>query len=86
MRIVKVSAATTSLPMAPTNAVLPVELGAQLPVDGVRGDGMYVHVPFCRHKCHYCDFYSFVDAQDRQEVFVERMEKGIAAVGARAVW
>ena len=60
--------------MAPTNAALPVELGAQLPADGVRGDGMYVHVPFCHHKCHYCDFYSFVDAQDRQEVFVERME------------
>ncbi len=75
VRIVKVTvAATTSLPMAPTNAALPVELGAQLPADGARGDGMYVHVPFCRHKCHYCDFYSFVDAQDRQEVFVERME------------
>src|SRR4051794_28647981 len=21
-------------------------------------DGLYVHIPFCFHKCHYCDFYS----------------------------
>ena len=23
--------------------------------------GLYVHVPFCFHKCHYCDFYSLVE-------------------------
>ncbi len=36
-------------------------------------DAAYVHVPFCFHKCHYCDFYSIVDNRDRQAEFVERM-------------
>ncbi|MBL9032279.1 MAG: radical SAM family heme chaperone HemW [Phycisphaerae bacterium] len=34
---------------------------------------LYIHVPFCAHKCHYCDFYSLVDTQDRQEAFVSRL-------------
>lgn len=45
--------------------------------------GAYVHVPFCFHKCHYCDFYSFVDKDDRQAVYVERLEAELAA-GARS--
>lgn len=34
---------------------------------------LYIHTPFCVHKCHYCDFYSFVDTRDRQEAFVDRL-------------
>ncbi|MBL4810279.1 MAG: radical SAM family heme chaperone HemW [Phycisphaerales bacterium] len=34
---------------------------------------LYIHIPFCFHKCHYCDFYSIVDRQDRQEAFLARM-------------
>ena len=34
---------------------------------------LYVHIPFCFHKCHYCDFYSFVDNQDRQEAFTDTL-------------
>src|SRR5436853_2085041 len=30
------------------------------PADLPGGDvaALYVHIPFCFHKCHYCDFYS----------------------------
>ncbi len=26
--------------------------------------GLYLHLPFCFHKCHYCDFYSVVPAKE----------------------
>jgi oxygen-independent coproporphyrinogen-3 oxidase len=29
--------------------------------------GIYIHVPFCRHKCGYCDFYSVTDQQLQTE-------------------
>ena len=27
--------------------------------------GIYIHVPFCRSKCMYCDFYSLTDKDDK---------------------
>jgi len=38
-----------------------------------RPAGLYLHVPFCFHKCHYCDFYSIVDNRDRQGWFTEAL-------------
>lgn len=33
--------------------------------------GLYVHIPFCFHKCHYCDFYSITrQTPDRMARFV----------------
>ena len=26
--------------------------------------GLYIHIPFCLHKCAYCDFYSFVPGDE----------------------
>ena len=26
--------------------------------------GIYIHVPFCRSKCQYCDFYSLTSKKD----------------------
>src|SRR5438552_11534713 len=34
--------------------------------------GLYVHIPFCFHKCHYCDFYSITrQSTDRMQRFVD---------------
>ncbi len=49
---------------------------------GVRS--LYIHVPFCFHKCHYCDFYSFVDTRDQQEAFVDRLVRELAALSRHA--
>ena len=27
--------------------------------------GIYIHVPFCRSKCQYCDFYSLTTKEDK---------------------
>ncbi|MBB6428523.1 radical SAM family heme chaperone HemW [Algisphaera agarilytica] len=38
-------------------------------------DALYLHLPFCFHKCHYCDFYSVVEqpGHDRQAAFTEAL-------------
>lgn len=41
---------------------------------------LYIHIPFCFHKCHYCDFYSIVDRKDRQEAFADRMIEELRAL------
>ncbi|MCI2055912.1 MAG: radical SAM family heme chaperone HemW [Oscillibacter sp.] len=33
--------------------------------------GIYVHVPFCKSKCAYCDFYSLPHAEERMEEYVK---------------
>jgi oxygen-independent coproporphyrinogen III oxidase len=34
--------------------------------------GLYVHIPFCFHKCHYCDFYSITrQSSERMTRFVD---------------
>ncbi len=34
--------------------------------------GLYLHTPFCRSKCNYCDFYSFAGCADTEN-YVNRM-------------
>jgi len=43
--------------------------------------GLYLHIPFCFHKCHYCDFYSIVDDRDRQAAFADRMADELRSLG-----
>jgi len=45
---------------------------------------LYIHIPFCSHKCHYCDFYSIVDRQDRQQLFIDRLVRELGAMAPYA--
>ena len=29
--------------------------------------GIYVHIPFCKSKCDYCDFYSLAGREDQMD-------------------
>lgn len=41
--------------------------------------GIYIHVPFCLSKCHYCDFCSIQRANDeKKEIYVGRLCEEIA--------
>jgi oxygen-independent coproporphyrinogen-3 oxidase len=58
-----------SLPLA---SYAPQLTPAQLPQADI--PGLYVHIPFCFHKCHYCDFYSITrQTPQRMEQFVDRI-------------
>jgi len=39
--------------------------------------GIYIHIPFCKTKCIYCDFYSVTKRDDSIEKFVDCMVKEI---------
>jgi putative oxygen-independent coproporphyrinogen III oxidase len=42
------------------------------------GLGVYVHVPFCRHRCDYCDFNTYEGLDALHEPYVAALEREIA--------
>ena len=44
--------------------------------------GIYIHVPFCRSKCQYCDFYSLTDADSAlKDAYLKAMLTHIRETG-----
>jgi putative oxygen-independent coproporphyrinogen III oxidase len=43
---------------------------------------VYVHVPFCAHRCGYCDFVTVTGSEPLHERYVEALLRELAAVGA----
>lgn len=43
--------------------------------------GLYIHIPFCKHKCSYCDFTSFPDKLEFAEAYMACLIKEIKMRG-----
>lgn len=43
--------------------------------------GIYVHIPFCKQKCRYCDFKSYVGKEDKVEEYMKWLKYELAEVG-----
>lgn len=43
--------------------------------------GIYVHIPFCKKKCEYCDFVSFSNENENQKRYIEDLSKDVEKTG-----
>ena len=50
----------------------------------MRSLGLYLHIPFCRAKCLYCDFYSLPHAEERMDAYASALTRQLAAWSVRA--
>ena len=39
--------------------------------------GLYIHIPFCAHKCDYCDFISFANKECKIEEYINKLKEEI---------
>lgn len=48
-------------------------------------DALYVHIPFCAHLCHYCDFTKSTYEPQRADAYVDALLKELATYGIASV-
>lgn len=42
--------------------------------------GIYIHIPFCRAKCNYCDFNSHVSCEEERQAYIDALCREIRTV------
>ena len=41
--------------------------------DSLKPLGLYIHIPFCRQKCNYCDFYSLAGQEEKRKPYYQAL-------------
>ena len=47
--------------------------------------GLYIHIPFCRQKCFYCDFPSFAGREKKIDRYLQALEQEFALLRQRVL-
>lgn len=45
--------------------------------------GLYIHIPFCKSKCAYCDFYSLSHCEEKMDGYVEALRRHLKEAAPR---
>lgn len=51
---------------------------------GKKALGLYVHIPFCRQKCSYCDFYSLAHSEEKMDEYTAALVRHLEEVAPQA--
>ena len=44
-------------------------------IDRNRPLGLYLHIPFCKAKCAYCDFYSLAHSEEKMDAYAAALTR-----------
>ena len=42
--------------------------------------GLYLHIPFCKSKCAYCDFYSLPHSEEKMDAYAAALLRHLEEV------